>query len=374
MFQKFLGLISTTTLCCIALNFSSPANAVTFLSYSSEPGDDVGRGESETFTNNDGYFRVSNSRTFDEINIRYTEVPLGGDDFWSLALASPQGTRLLPGVYQGATRFPFPEPNTPGVRFNTNGRACNTLTGSFNIQDISYDLYGSVSNLRADFEQYCRGAEAGLFGQIAFDRNDFDTVNLTRLLGLTDKIQQYETALYYFSQPSDYVGRGLEEILTPENLDFTVSRNFYRGVDVSINNFNRSDRTDFISARLNFAGPGNTILTPGLYDRTIRYPFQTSNRPSLSFSSGNRGCNQSGGRFQVIEASYTPQGTVERFDALFEQHCEDPLAIGPAAFGRIRYNATVVSTPPESVPEPTTMLGILTLGAWLITRRRHTSV
>jgi hypothetical protein len=378
MSQKFLGLISSTTLCCMALNFLLPANAVTFLSYSSESGDNVGRGESKTFTTNDGYFRVSNNLSLNEINISFTEVPLGGDNFWSLVLASHRGTTLVPGTYQGATRFPYPQPNplgiTPGIRFSTNGRECNALTGSFNIQNISYDLYGKVSNLRADFEQYCRRAGGGLFGQVAFDRNDFDTVNLTRLLGLTDKIQEYETALYYFSQPGDNVGRGLEEILTPEDLDFTVARNPFYGIDVFINNYDRSDRTDSIYTRLNFAAPGNTTLIPGLYDRSVRYPLQTSNRGSLSFINDSRTCSQSSGRFQVIEASYTPRGAVEKFDALFEQHCGDDLAIGSAAFGRIRYNATVKSASSESVPEPTTIVGILTFGAWLITQRKRISI
>ncbi len=51
--------------------------------------------------------------------------------FWFLHLAAPAGQELLPGVYEGATRWPFQDPSTPGLDFSGDGRGCNTLTGRF---------------------------------------------------------------------------------------------------------------------------------------------------------------------------------------------------------------------------------------------------
>lgn len=370
MRQDCLALISTATACYVSLNIVPTASAATLLSFTSEPGDYIGGGASATFTRDNGYFRVSNN--FDQgIGFGFNDFAFGGNNSWSLDLAAPGNTPLVPGTYEGATRFPFQELTEPGLSFSGNGRGCNTLTGRFNVQDIVYDSYGEPANFQADFEQSCGGADPTLFGQVVFDRNEFDADNLTRLLELTDKIQGYETALYYFSQPGDYIGGGLEQTLTPENGNFGISSNFNGGVNFSINNFNSSEPDNFIWWNLEFAAPQRTALIPGLYDRAIRYPFQPSNRPGLSFSGNGRGCNQLGGRFQVIEANYGSGGTIERFDALFEQHCEDELAIGPAVFGRVRYNASVI--PSKSVPEPATLLGLLSFGGWLISQRKRTS-
>ncbi|HAJ59367.1 MAG TPA: hypothetical protein DCP31_08920 [Cyanobacteria bacterium UBA8543] len=373
MRQESLALISTATACYVSLSLVSPASAATFLSFSSEPGDYIGAGASATFTRDDGYFRVSNN--FDNgVSVSFSDFPFAGNNFWSLDLAPPGGTALAPGTYEAATRFPFQAPSEPGLSFSGNGRGCNTLTGRFNVQNIAYDSYGEPARFQADFEQHCEGAKPALFGQVAFDRNEFDADNLNRLLGLTNKIQNHKTALYYFSQPGDYIGLGLEQTLTPEAVDFAISRNFDNGVSFSITNFDRSKPGNSIWWYLNFAAPENAALIPGLYDRAIRYPFQPSNRPGLDFSGNGRGCNQLGGRFQVIQAKYGSKGVIEGFDALFEQHCEDELAIGPAVFGRIRYNASVTpsESPSESVPEPTMILGILAFGGWLIGQRKRT--
>jgi hypothetical protein len=372
MRQESLGLMSATTACYISLSLVSPASAATFLSFTSELGDYIGGGASTTFTHNDGYFRVSNN--FDNgVSIGFSDFAFGGNNFWSLNLAAPGQTALVPGAYEGATRFPFQSSAEPGLDFSGNGRGCNTLTGRFNVQNIVYDSYGEPASFQADFEQHCEGAEPALFGQVGFDRKEFDADNLTRLLGLTNKIQEYKTALYYFSQPGDYIGGALEETLTLEDVNFGISSSFNGNVNVSLNNFDHSEPENFIWWNLDFAAPDNTALKPGLYDRAIRYPFQPSNRPGLSFYGNGRGCNQLGGRFQVIEASYGSQGVIEGFDALFEQHCEDELAIGPAVFGRVRYNASVTPIPPKSVPEPTMVFGILGFGGWLVSQRKRTN-
>ena len=53
------------------------------------------------------------------------------------------------------------------------------------------------------------------------------------------------------------------------------------------------------------------------------------------------GCNELTGRFEILDISIASDGTVQRFAADFEQHCEDAVA---GQFGAIRYNSLAGGT------------------------------
>jgi hypothetical protein len=86
-------------------------------------------------------------------------------DWWSLDLAAPTGQTLQPGVYDGATRYPF-NGSGAGLDVSGNGRGCNTLTGSFTIQSYKPGSNGAVEEMQASFEQHCEGAAAALRGSV----------------------------------------------------------------------------------------------------------------------------------------------------------------------------------------------------------------
>jgi hypothetical protein len=86
-------------------------------------------------------------------------------DWWSLDLAAPTGETLQPGVYDGATRYPF-NGGGPGLDVSGNGRGCNTLTGSFTIQSYKPGINGAVEEMQAFFEQHCEGGAAALRGTV----------------------------------------------------------------------------------------------------------------------------------------------------------------------------------------------------------------
>jgi hypothetical protein len=122
--------------------------------------------------------------------------------------------------------------------------------------------------------------------------------------------KQYSTSLYFYS----------------------ISRNFANGIGFSFNNSTRWSA--------DFAAPFQQTLIPGFYDSATRFPFQASNTPGLNVSGAGRGCNVSGGRFDVLQAQYGSNGAVQSFDAMFSQYCENITAQGtPALYGRVRYNA-----------------------------------
>lgn len=164
-----------------------------------------------------------------------------------------------------------------------------------------------------------------------------------------------QTVLHYRSEPGDYIGQGQEVTLTTEEVDFFVRPSFRGGVSVSINNFTRFPRPQFISWSAQFAPPQGTDLVVGAYENATRWPFQAPTEPGLSFFGQGRGCNRLTGRFDVLEAVYDPNtGAVTNFAVDFEQHCEGGA---PALFGSIRFNSFVPL--PVLIPPKITLLNEL---------------
>jgi hypothetical protein len=95
-----------------------------------------------------------------------------------------------------------------------------------------------------------------------------------------------------------------------------------------------------------FSAPDGQQLTPGSYPGAFRDVSQQPGQPGLSVSGDNGGCNMLTGSFTVLDAVYGANGDVERFDATFEQHCEDNI---PALHGEVRIDNTAPSPPPATI-------------------------
>lgn len=184
-----------------------------------------------------------------------------------------------------------------------------------------------------------------------------------------DLATKYNTSIYTYSQRGDYIGRGREWFYGPADGQFALTGNSGKGLaDLSFNNRNVVNFFDSTRWRGRFSAPFGQPLKLGYYDGATRYPFQDIDVPGLSFTGDGRGCNRSGGRFEVLDLGYDNAGLISSFDAVFAQYCENETATGtPALFGRVRYNVSpdVPDTDiPDtaSVPEPSLILGIVTLG------------
>jgi hypothetical protein len=151
---------------------------------------------------------------------------------------------------------------------------------------------------------------------------------ITGLLS-TAGVSHAATFIYFDSQPGDYIGQGLQQTFTPNDGTFSATRNYDGGVSIyfdgGLNWWN-----------LDFASPMQTSFGVGDYEGATRFPFQSPTAPGLSVDGSGRGCNELTGRFVVLEAVFDAQGTVQRFAADFEQHCE---GLPPALFGVVRYNS-----------------------------------
>ncbi len=138
----------------------------TLLSLNSQPGDYIGQGQQRTLTLADGYFSASGN--YDN----GVSLSFQGNDpgvWWYIDFAAPGNLRLAPGVYEHATRFPFQSSTVPGLSVSGEGRGCNTLTGRFEVFEVSYGPSGEVLTFAADFEQHCEGLGPALSGSIRYN-------------------------------------------------------------------------------------------------------------------------------------------------------------------------------------------------------------
>jgi len=140
-------------------------------------------------------------------------------------------------------------------------------------------------------------------------------------------------ALSFVSDTGDYIGQGwtlLHEAPTstfsPGTLDALRNHVSFQIIG--------SDGLHTLFWSLDFAAPSGQSLAPGTYLNATRYPFQAPTVPGLNFSGDGRGCNNSNGQFTVTDFAYSPDGTLQRLTATFEQHCE---GAGAALRGKIVY-------------------------------------
>jgi len=103
------------------------------------------------------------------VSLAIQENPFPSKDWWYLDLYAADGDTLVPGTYEGATRYPFNAGDEPGLSFSGNGVGCNTLTGRFTIHELTRGAGGELTSLSASFEHHCEGAPPAVYGDIRFE-------------------------------------------------------------------------------------------------------------------------------------------------------------------------------------------------------------
>jgi hypothetical protein len=148
----------------IALCFlSTRGNSQSTLFYfTSSPNSWIGQGQTVLATPTNGFYILPISG----LNQYIVAFVIGSTTpsihpIWDIEMDNPSGY-LTNGIYANAERLGG---NTgPGLDFDTTGRGDNTLTGSFDVLDISYDANHTLISFAADFVQYDVGV-AGLWNQ-----------------------------------------------------------------------------------------------------------------------------------------------------------------------------------------------------------------
>jgi hypothetical protein len=113
----------------------------------------------------------SASATSSEVHISVDPTDSTQGLWWDLyfdasKLADPT---LTTQVYEDAERWPFQDAGHPGFDVSGDGRGCNTVSGSFEIEDLQMSN-GTLQSFTATFEHHCEGAAPALRGCVHFSQ------------------------------------------------------------------------------------------------------------------------------------------------------------------------------------------------------------
>src|SRR5262245_19684735 len=144
-----------------------------------------------------------------------------------------------------------------------------------------------------------------------------------------------ETAIHLESDPGEFLGEGGVRQFSTADGSITALTNPRRGVTVRF--------SGLVEWTFAFAPPLGSRLARGAYEQAVELAAEAGPTPALSIDGEHRSCERVRGRFEVLEVVYGRDGSVERFAATFEHHCE---GAGPALRGTILVNASGPPFPP----------------------------
>lgn len=308
----------------------------------SQPGDYIGAGGNYLYTGMDSILTVNAAQSRISVSVSGNEGWNG--DFQGMNILS----RLEVGYYGDLKRYPFHNPAKGGLDWSGEGRGCNTLTGWFVVDNVTYDG-STLSAIDLRFEQHCEGGSPALHGAVHWDINDTTSppgpvepppAGLWEpAAGLTPSTGNY---VYLESQPGDYIGAGGSYLYTTADSLITID-SAGAHLDISISG-NETWGGDFQGMNV------LSRLEVGYYGELQRYPFHNPVKGGLSWSGEGRGCNTLTGWFVVDNVIYEGV-TLTEIDLRFEQHCEGGAS---ALHGEIHWNIDDTANPPPGpvVPPP----------------------
>ena len=316
----------------------------TSVNLSSDAGDQIGAGQSYSYTNADAQITVTSQ-------VARFIIIIDGDESWKGEFELPDTfTELQPGTYENLTRYGFHDRAVGGLSWTGEGRGCNTSSGRLIIDSVTFDGT-TLTEIDLQFEQYCSGSTAALRGDIHWNANDATsppgpvvpppTGLWVPAQGITPATDNY---VYLESEPGDYIGAGANYLYTGATAVVTVNAANAR-LSVGING-NEGWNGDFQ------AMSSISLLEIGYYPDVQRYPFHNPTKGGLSWSGEGRGCSSVTGWFVVDSVTYDGN-TLTAVSLRFEQLCDDSFG---ALRGEVHWDASDTTSPPGPVVPPPTGL------------------
>jgi hypothetical protein len=291
---------------------STPASG-NYVYLKSDPGDFIGAGQTYLYTQATALLSVDALAGRVSVGVR-------GDEYWDATFqAMSTLVQLEPGYYGSLQGYPFHNPARGGLDWSGQYRGCNTLTGWFTVDSVTY-VAGALAAIDLRFEQHCGGGTPALHGQIHWDSSDTTAppgpvYPLPAGLwaptpGSTPESGNY---VYLESDAGDYIGGGQTYLYTPATADMS-----FFGTDayllVGVNGTEHWGGS-FVAmhpvTQLSVAYYGNAVQHTG---------SQNPTRPAIDWSGEGRGCNTLTGWFTVDSVTYSGT-TIAGIDLRFEQVC-----------------------------------------------------
>jgi len=154
--------VTDVVITCDPLIAHCPAGS-NVIYFNGDSGDYVFHG-STTYTQ--GTWSVSGSQ--DYLTINYSSQAYA--DWWYLTFSTrAMGQSLSIGTFAQAERASFASSGRPGIDITGDGSGCNTITGDFQIQAITWSG-STLKSFTASFEQHCEGSLIALRGCVHFEQ------------------------------------------------------------------------------------------------------------------------------------------------------------------------------------------------------------
>jgi hypothetical protein len=103
-----------------------------------------------------------------EVNVNVSTSAQSSGTTWMLDFSTSQLNQPIAAqVYVNAERAPFAASGHPGLEITGDGRGCNTIAGSFQIQTLQVNG-STLQSFTATFEQHCEAGTAALRGCVHF--------------------------------------------------------------------------------------------------------------------------------------------------------------------------------------------------------------
>jgi hypothetical protein len=147
------------------------------LELQSQPGDFIGQGGTFDIT-----YQVPPDSISAQIRRRLADnspaellwaldSPAAGNQFALVFFGTDAlGIPIQAGSYTGAQRADFASAGHPGLDISFQNRGSNTLTGSFVIEEVTFDAaLTTIQSFRATFEQHSEGGTPALFGKFTYN-------------------------------------------------------------------------------------------------------------------------------------------------------------------------------------------------------------
>lgn len=285
-----------------ALSAMPPDASVVYLD--SDEGDYIGRGRRHVYTKANAKLQVTQASGLLKISV-------DGNDHWTGYFQAMAGMpRMQAGWYRQVQRHPFYK---PGMAWTSIGSACNTISGWFVVDEITY-AGGEVYSLDMRFEQHCEGSAPALRGRIRWYLNDNieppGPLPIPRKLwsapeGATPSTGNY---VYLHSPPGDFIGQGQDYLYTS-------------GVNASSNGTSVQVNTNGWQGNF-LAMDSLAALRPGFYTGLERWLVHNPARGALYWSGQSRGCNQVVGWYAIDKIEFDSLGLMLALDMRFSQRCE----------------------------------------------------
>jgi uncharacterized repeat protein (TIGR01451 family) len=304
----------------------------------SDAGDFIGEGRTETYTQANAVLTVGESAGLLTVGV------VGDRNYAASFNAMIPLTRLEPGYYANAQRWPLGNPTLGGLSFTGDGRGCNVISGWFAVDSIAF-LDGVVTAVDLRFEQHCENNTPALRGRIHW-RSDDPTQppgpQTPPPEGLwappAGATPPTGNVVYLQSDANDYIGRGMTKVYTPLDSVIEVGGGGFAPVG------NRFQLT--VSGDEEWTGyfqAMNTLqdLQPGYYGNLLGFPENNPVVGGISWSGEGRGCNDASGWFVIDSVTYSG-GELDSIELRFEQHCEHSSA---ALRGMIRWSTADTRQP-----------------------------